>query len=351
MAQFLSVMPSKILVWKKEKRLNALKLSCSLLALAIVLAEVLDSYERDVQIPFLFLMDLFALGVILVVSGFAPRVAGVIYIVIFVLSAFAGATEIFAFPVLGVYLIVGIWIVEFDIISGVIVLVAVEGMLIFLSDVPVSQLSGAAVSSGLVLGVSFILRAWRLKNKQALESAQVAKAQAEEAGERVRSELASQLHDTTAKDLAQIAMVAQQLSRQEHVTPDELSSLARLASSAAKRIRPTILNLDSMQSRTNIAETVSLVAKMLFTRGILLERDIDEGVDSCITRQQSLLASLVIREACTNILKYAKAGSNASLVVSLLDDESVSISVSNEVADDGEIAGVTGGFGLANLGL
>lgn len=172
---------------------------------------------------------------------------------------------------------------------------------------------------------------------------------AEQIRAQLRRELATQLHDTTAKDLAQISLAAQKLRDDpSSVTPEALAELASKASAAAKRIRPMILNLDINRESISLEKALVESRKMLTARGITLEITVPKNADWLLTRQQQLVASLVVRESASNILKYAPENSLASLELSLDEEQNLSIYTQNRVAEHPDTS-FTGGYGLRNL--
>ena len=195
----------------------------------------------------------------------------------------------------------------------------------------------------------FFLRYQRQHTHELQMQVETAKKEAEVLGARVRRELATQLHDTTAKDLARIAVVAQRLSDQPSTaSPEELSQLARLAVTASKRIRPMILNLDSHRETISLESSIREAQKMLTARGITLTAAVPDNIDSALTRQQKLVSALIVRECATNILKYAPEDSTASLEMSLDTSATLTITMHNTIAPTPD-SSITGGFGLRNL--
>lgn len=265
-------------------------------------------------------------------------------------------------PALGIYVLVGVWLVRSWIIPGLLLLSVIEISQIAISPNPGLQVIGTLFSSGVTIALGLAIRYFRLKTakanaqaehsrrqaEQARREAELARREAREASSLICKQLAVQLHDTIAKDLAHIAIKAQELSQPGCATPEELAALASQAITTSKRIKPTILQLDTESGRANTAETISLVTKMLSTRNITLQIDVSENLDPQTTRQQALLTCLVIREAATNILKYAPAESTASLEVTREADGAIAITTSNLI-DEHPAPGITGGFGLANL--
>ncbi|WP_249289348.1 sensor histidine kinase [Mobiluncus mulieris] len=310
-----------------------------------------------------FLVALFLLALTLPLCAIHPPLFELLYITIFLTSAYIGLQQSLTSPVVGAYVLVGVWLVRSWIVPGLLLLVLTEASLVVVSPYPGLQAVGALFGSGITIALSLAIRYFRLKTAKANARAEFSRQQAEQArleaeqarrearhaSSLVRKQLAAQLHDTIAKDLAHLAIDAQQLSLQGTASATELTALAERAIATSKRIKPTILQLDTESGRANITETVSLVTKMLSTRNITLQNDVSENLDPQVTRQQALLACLVIREAATNILKYAPTDTTASLEVTREPDGTITITTSNTIGDSPANIGTTGGFGLANL--
>ncbi|NLI04090.1 MAG: histidine kinase [Actinomycetaceae bacterium] len=254
---------------------------------------------------------------------------------------------------IGAYVISVVWIRRSWIVAGVIAFLLLETTT-WLSTTP--ELSFDLVSTVftmtfvlvIILGIGLVLRYQRL----AVEKAEQDRASAEEASNRIRSELATQLHDTTAKDLARVAITAQRIAARstDPVLRAELDELSSLATTAAQRIRPVILNLDSAKSDTSLARAIEMSTTMLRTRSITLDTDFPDNIDELLTRQQRLIGSLIVREVATNILKYAPTNSLATLIVEFNGySHELDLILSNEISPVPIADGITGGFGLANL--
>lgn len=305
---------------------------------------------------------LIALVASLALCGVFPPYFELFFIVIFLTCTYLGLLNPLTTPTFGLYLLVGVWLVRSWIIPGLLLLLVTEVGLIVVSPHPNLQVIGAVFGSGVTIALGFAIRYFRLKTakanaqaehsrqqaEQARREAELARREAREASSLVRKQLAAQLHDTIAKDLAHIAIKAQELIQQGSAKPEELSELANQAIATSKRIKPTIMQLDTESERSNITQTVSLVTKMLSTRNITLQSDISENLDEQTTRQQALLACLAIRESGANILKYAPTGTTASLEVTREPDGTIAITTSNLI-DEHPAPGITGGYGLANL--
>ncbi|WP_249289315.1 histidine kinase [Mobiluncus mulieris] len=206
-----------------------------------------------------------------------------------------------------------------------------------------------AMQLAIVLVFGLFLRWQRNRAEKFHSDLKAARKSVENVKAQLRRELATQLHDTIAKDLAQISLDAQKLRDDpSSVTPEALAELAREASAAARRIRPMILNLDINRESISLDKALEESRKMLTTRGITLEIITPPGLHTSLTRQQQIVSSLVVRESASNILKYAPENSFASMELTVDEERNLSIYTQNRVAEHPD-ASITGGFGLRNL--
>lgn len=246
---------------------------------------------------------------------------------------------------LGVMMI--FWLMRSWIVPAVLVLVLEGAAAIAVSSGPESQAFNSLLNTVLVLAIGLALR-W-LNERRVL--AEREKETIRRSADANRRELARQLHDTTVKDLAHVAVLAQDVSNRHPELSSELSPLVAAATEASRRIRPMILSIDTMASEVPLSQVVLQVVQMLKTRGITLDTIIPAGVDDTLTRQQQLTGALAVRECGSNILKYAPAGSEANLVIATdAETRMFTISFSNEIADVPVSLGMSSGYGLANLG-
>ncbi|WCC79328.1 hypothetical protein O6R08_07230 [Cutibacterium equinum] len=166
-----------------------------------------------------------------------------------------------------------------------------------------------------------------------------------------RRELARQLHDTTAKDLAHVAVLAQDIAIRHPELNEEMDPLVSAATSASRRIRPMILAIDTSATEPTLPDVIEQVTRMLKTRNITLDLMACEDLDRLLSHQQRRTAALAIRECCSNILEYAPSDSLATLVAERNDTNGLlTISLSNEIAAQPAAPALSSGYGLENLG-
>lgn len=236
-----------------------------------------------------------------------------------------------------------VWLVRSWIIPAITLLILDDVISMATTDYPDQQIFASYLNTVLVLVLGFALR--RLYQK--LEAK---KRQAQEAAARTRHELAQQLHDTIAKDLAHVAILAQDFAKTHPNQATEIQPLLDAATSASQRLRPLILSIDTAASDTKFSEVIQQITKMLKTRDITLDTTVSPNIDAALTRQQAQTGALALRECGANILKYAPPETHADLVADIkANTQTLALSLSNEIAREPQSPGVSSGFGLNNL--
>ncbi|MDY2941880.1 MAG: ATP-binding protein [Varibaculum sp.] len=318
-------------------------------AAAVALLEyVLSSISGQLP-PTSCVIALAVLVVLLVLCGTAIPYTEFLFVLVFLALSVFGLLEPLSTPIFGVYVLVVVWIVRSWMVPAFLVCFAAETALIVASQKPGLQLIGAVMGTSVAILTGLLIRYYDRKARVSHSQAEHFKKESEEASRTIKNQLAAQLHDALAKDLAHIVMMTQQLVKRGSASVADLRALGQLATVASGRIRTTILGLETEAERTNISQTIGLVTKMLSTRSISLEAQVETDIDAVISRQQALLVGMTIREGCTNILKYAPQGSSASLSLDAGDDGLVTVSLGNTISQEAPVNGVTSGFGLANL--
>lgn len=294
-------------------------------------------------------ISIIILTVLLFANGWLSPWTDILFIAFFATFSFTDLSDNLGFFLFAVIAIFSLWIYKGWFIQTVVFFVTSNITFFINSRDTFAFILFFMLEITLIPTLGFLLR-WQRSNTETLQNdLATLKKEAEAIGVQVRRELAAQLHDTTAKDLARVAIFAQHLrDSPEPVTKQELSALAELATTASRRIRPTILSLDSTRTNASLEKAVQESRKMLTARDITLEVVTPEDLDSSLTRQQKIVAALTVRESATNILKYAPENSTARLEVELDSDQTLYISIQNDVATKAA-SGITGGFGLRNL--
>ena len=249
-------------------------------------------------------------------------------------------------PSFAVTLLLVIWLLRSWIIPVIATMIVEATVSIVISPTPGLQVFSSLITNIGTLAVGLVLL-WQ-NNRRAL--AEERTKEAFEAVRQTRQELARQLHDTTAKDLAHVAILAQDIAIRHPNLSEELGILVEVATSASRRLRPLILSMDTTATETPLSEVITQVSNMLSTRDITLEVNITGDIDTLTTRQQRRTAALAIRECASNILKYAPAGSEANLVIEVTTAPNLlALSLSNQIASQPQTSHMSSGYGLANL--
>lgn len=256
----------------------------------------------------------------------------------------------FSLPVIGVYVVAAEWVSRSWFVPAGGLLFVTETALMARTQDSTAQFTAMLLGVGLTIAVGLVAR-WQILVTARLRADSLAARQAAiTASERVRRELAAELHDTLAKDLARVTVTAQRLATRnvDASMRAELENLAELSGIAARRLRPIILGLDAPRLDAPLSEVIHTCRIMLSSRSITIDHDIPDALDPLLTQRQRILAGLIIRECATNVLKYAPCGSTANLVIELSPEGAWLITMTNQIADTAEGA-ITGGFGLAHL--
>ena len=301
-----------------------------------------DVYAFDIAhvLPVIALVILFAL------AGFF-QVCEFLFIVSYIVASACDVISGFVAPSLGISILLVFWLSRSWIIPAIGVMIIDAAVSITVSATPQLELLSSILVTFLTLIIGLTLR-WQNFRRVLAEMQQE---QAYDAMVQTRQELARQLHDTTAKDLAHVVVLAQDLRVSHPDLASELDALIRVATSASRRIRPMILSIDTTAHETPLSDVVNQVTVMLKTRNIMLESSISDDIDTAFARQQRLVAALAIRECASNILKYAPAGSEANLEIETHATPGVlTMSFSNQIASQPAAPSMSSGYGLANLG-
>lgn len=291
---------------------------------------------------------LLGLSLALAVAPWIGFLGDLFYIALFVIADLFGHGSSFVFPVIGVFLIVVVWIIEHHALRAILLLAGTAALGIALSENPLARLASEAVIAVLVLAIGFVLRAYSDRAAVSARELAAQRRASREAVASVRGELAAQLHDTIAKDLARVAILAQNLAIAHPELAREITPMATIAQDASRRLRPMIMDLNLAVARPSLRAAVKESTIMLRSRAIVLNVEMVADIDELLCRQAMLTASLFVREAATNVLKYGQPSTSAKLYVDLGESE-LALMISNQIATDPGDHTLTGGFGLANL--
>ncbi|MDR6939563.1 hypothetical protein [Arcanobacterium hippocoleae] len=121
-----------------------------------------------------------------------------------------------------------------------------------------------------------------------------------------------------------------------------------IAQNASRRLRPTIMELNLSMAEPSLRATVKESAAMLRTRSMVLNAEMVADIDQLLSWKALLTASLFVREAATNALKYGQASTAVELYVDLEGSE-VALMMNNQIGTEPINQTFRGGFGIANL--
>ncbi|WP_258556388.1 histidine kinase [Mobiluncus mulieris] len=211
-------------------------------------------------------------------------------------------------------------------------------------------MTGFLLDASLVLPLGFFLRWHRLNTETMSTRLRQAKEEVAQVETRIRQDLATELHDTIARDLVRLVVLANRLEKHpDSATSEDFRLISELSTSASRGIRPVISGLDKRRSRKNITQIIEEVASMLSARDMKLRTVGTSKLDALLTRQQLLLATLMIQECATNALKYGVPGTEVVLEAILDESRVLILTMRNEISPTPNYAGVSSGFGLNNL--
>ncbi|WP_303195040.1 sensor histidine kinase [Cutibacterium sp.] len=270
-----------------------------------------------------------------------------VFIASYIIFNLLGLIQCYELVGFGISFLMVFWLMRSWIVPVAVVFLVDSVLSVALSDIPDVQVVSSALDIFLVFTIGL---AFRWQNRR-LMLAEQEKERASLSLVKNRRELARQLHDTTAKDLAQLAVLAQDLATRHPELSDDLAPLVKSAIQASRRIRPMILSIDTSATQPSLSQVIQQVKQMLNTRSITLDVVAPEGVDNGLTRQQQLTGALAIRECASNVFKYAPVESEANLVVDVQAGSGIlTISLSNEISGAPPVLEMSGGYGLSNLG-
>lgn len=323
--------------------LNVTKSAAILLSgLSILLVNIFatDFYTFEYDLPFWCVSS--SLTLVFIVAA-RYKIFEFIFIASYLLCNVLKLLDDFRAVSLCLSVLLVVWLVRSWIIPATTLLILDYVISVAVTDYPDQQIFASYVNTVLVLVLGFTLR-------RLYQNFQAKKLQAQKAAAQTRHELAQQLHDTIAKDLAHVAILAQDFSKTHPELATEILPLVDAATSAAQRLRPLILSIDTDTTDTKISEVIQQVTAMLKTRNITLDATVSPNVDSTLTRQQSQTGALALRECGANILKYAPPETHADLVVDTTAQPGIlTMSISNEIAPTPQSPAISSGFGLNNL--
>lgn len=280
-----------------------------------------------------------------------PPYLEILYILTLLITEMTGLLANLSSPHFGAFAIIISWISSSRFVLAAAATLVETGLTIAYSHGTIAAVTSALATITFTLLPGLTLRWYQRRYADKTSEANTLKKQVATIEADTRQALAGELHDTLAKDLAHLAITAQNLAdNPDAAGSEQLQQLADSATSASRRIRPVILNLDSARMSSSLDEAISSAQTLLSTRAISLQISTPaQQLDVLLPRDTQFLASLVVREGATNILKYAPENSEAELEVTI-ENDILTLSLSNTIAaTPRQSNGLTGGYGIANL--
>lgn len=283
-------------------------------------------------------------GVVLAAAGWLGVAGDLLYIALFFAYGFAEHSQLLSMPGFGIYLIVVVWVIQHWNLRAIAVLAAMAAFNTWQNSNPGQRIIGELFFAALVLAIGFSLRfitdRAKKSERQLMKSRQSAAA--------IREELSTQLHDTIAKDLAQVAISVENLAAAHPELAAETTPIVTLAREAAGRIRPVIVNLNVKATPPSLDQAIRDSRTMLRTRGLTLKVDPEGNLDKHLTRQSIQTAALFVRECATNALKYSENDTGVDLLIDL-DGDTISLMMASTISSTPVPPQYTSGYGLVNL--
>lgn len=283
-------------------------------------------------------------GAVLAAAAWLGVAGDLLYIALFFGYGLTPHSDLLSMPGFGVYLIVVVWLIQHWNLRALTLLAAMVAFNTWQDKDPGQRIIGELFLVALILAIGYSLRfitdRARKSEKQLMKSRQSAAA--------IREELATQLHDTTAKDLAQVAISVENLAVAHPELAAETAPIVTLAREAAGRIRPLIMNLNVKAAPPSLDQAIQDSRTMLRTRGLTLKVDPEGKLDKQLTRQTIQTAALFVRETATNALKYSENDTSVDLLIDL-DGDTISLLMASTISSTPVPPQYTSGYGLVNL--
>ena len=281
-------------------------------------------------------------------TGWFPFSGGLFFVTISTAIYLVGVPV--AFPTLGLYAVVALWISKGWLAASVVALVLTGATEIIFSGTPAASAVAVATGTAFAVPVGFLLRHSATRIMRERQRSERYRAQAEVTLETVSKELAVYLHNSVMRDLVGIAL----LSRAANEGSDEYPRFSRiqdLSLDAMSKVRE--LGDSFPTSRVGDGKTLTHVLEecqaLLASRRIRLHVDIAALKRAKLSNAAQSTLNVALLEATTNILKFAPQGTTAT-ILSSMEDGLVSVVISNDLGDSTVNPGpLSGGLGLTSL--
>ncbi|WP_376975727.1 sensor histidine kinase [Arcanobacterium hippocoleae] len=328
-------------------RASSYKLAYLLTAALIMIFELIIHLSP----PFFDTSTIWVLAFLCIALAAAPwlgTIGDLFFSLAYIAIGLAEFDSSLSFPTFGITLIVAVWIINHHTIRASILLGGVALLSLWQNDDLPFQLVSEILVAVLVFTIALLLRSSFDKASESEREISNARRASREAVASIRTELAAQLHDTIAKDLAQVAILVQNMAAAHPELADEIDPITNITQGASRRLRPMIMDLNQTVAAPSFRVAVTESAVMLRSRSMVLKVEMAADIDHLLSRQALLTASLFVRETATNVLKYGQSSTSVELYVDLEGSE-LALMMRNQISTEPIDRTLTGGFGLANL--
>lgn len=295
---------------------------------------------------------LFAIS--LALTGMFPVTGGLLYVLLYaIFSSFSILNKPTGMLYFGMVAVIVLWITRGWYLFAVFAYV--------ISHIPASFTANTALQGYLryvlfeffcILVFGSISRVFVLKIAKFRERVERLCRMLDEQENRIRIQLASELHDYVSKDLAVISTIAQenQGTTIEAARRDSWSAVATAAQRAGVKLRMLISGTKTSFTPADIVEAIDQGSFMLRQRQIRLKQIYDKGDFTSLNDTQARLLVMLLREGLVNIFKYSPANSRAKLQITRNQQNSIFVLMENTIAPESKVGKTNSSeFGLRNL--
>ena len=314
-------------------------------AAAITLFEVLTALLIQ-PLPQAAIVSLVILASLLALAGWLGPVMELGFLLIYSFGTVVGMNAPLGLIIVGVDVVVVVWLLRGWWVASVVAFFGAHAANFYADGAPkLSALSAVLnlVGIGVIYGAAYWMRTRENRFGSIIEEKTI---EAHMAHEKAGQELAFELHNSLARDLARISATAQTLldSQLPGDQQADIEGLIHLIGLASMHLRQLMRERSSpVYDSTSISLRAHAYSGHLSLQGIedecrsalalksiYLQSEI-LGVSARLSESQLLVLADVLMEAVANCLKYAKTGSSASLLVDVGDDGLVDTSLVSEI--------------------
>lgn len=318
-------------------------------ALALLIA-LLELIFYSTKFDFMALWTLILSTLLLASCGWFAPWSEILYILAYDIILFLPVGNHFPHLIFGVCAISVSWLARSWVVPGLVLYLSTEILSLLATTMLMPRVTESLLETSLVLPLGFFLRWHRLNAERMSTRLRQVKEIAAQAEARVRRDLATELHDTIARDLVRLLVLANRLEKHpDSATAEDFRQISELSVSASRGIRPVIAELDARRTRRNLSEVIDETSQMLSSRNMNLRLTGTSNLEVVLTRQQLLLAILVVQECATNALKYGVSGTEVTLEATLDDRQVLTLIMRNQISPTPNFSNVSSGLGLDNL--